>query len=647
MDYYYLSICDSQINEFDTLFSSFCDSLNTAATGYAEIINRVLNEGVISGKIHDSLLEFNQYVKQFTDITSDLGARFHSILPKMLKEIEEADSYLYDAGITTNQRDFTQELYDRLQEYLAKELGEAGSTFINWIGGKFLDFLDLLAGPGSVSMSRAALQKDLNKLMAFNKETSLGLKVLFDSVHAIDRRYSFILSMFSSIMKETGSLLYEMASVADPKNKGGFSSGNVKKIGKAIIQLDEHHKKIVEAIKADAIPTPEMVLAFIADLDNPGFSAFNFVGTQFYNKYIVDSSGWTQFWIGFFNFEKIDKDLLSAGIKQQLGKDITYEEFLELKQMSDTLDSLKSGKQDYEKLSEESREYLKSIKKALGEAGDTTESIYKYMNKYRLEDGSLLLDGRTKEGKRMKEFLGQIKNIEKIAKYGDNALGYMSIFFADYNQQMDYIESMERNANGDPKALKMIGNLKKIYSDRWAAVVDKGMDDVADMGYDAGMKALNKAYPLLGTVTEVINIVGDSTGIGVRYGSAYEAMQMETVCNSSNRLYKNAVDKIRQMSPNDPGYALATQDLVNSFELHKANMKKMYIKMASSMEGREKAYYQYCAQQVSSIRIQDGTQPQIMSYSEFVKTDPYQGPTEVNLWDNINYDDDYRLGDFK
>ena len=48
---------------------------------------------------------------------------------------------------------------------------------------------------------------------------------------------------------------------------------------------------------------------------------------------------------------------------------------------------------------------------------DGTDDVYKILNNMRDQNGNLLLDGRTKEAKRLKEFTEKLKAAKNVVKY--------------------------------------------------------------------------------------------------------------------------------------------------------------------------------------------------------------------------------------
>ncbi len=267
-----------------------------------------------------------------------------------------------------------------------------------------------------------------------------------------------------------------------------------------------------------------------------------------------------------------------------------------------------------------------------------------------VQNGKLILDGRTKEAKRLKAFTEKLKTAKKIAKYTAKTADYLMTLFADYSDQQDILESMALSAEGNPEAMKQVERLRRVYENEWTVVLNKAIDDAGEGIYDVAFGGLEKLFPALGVATETIDVIGNATGLGPQYRAAFDAMQMKTVTSQSQALYKAAVDKLKKAKPTDANYQALVDSVNSTFELHKKNMETMYTKMAESMTGTEKSYYEYCAEQVRNMDLKNPNPPTILSYTEYTKQDlgrvnttTYKSPL---LWDNINYSDDQQVSSF-
>lgn len=616
---YYLVVDDKSLTELDTALTGFCERLEAVIVCYSKVIDRVLAEGVMAGKTHDSLEVFKGYVGRLQSIVSGVGDRIHEITPAYISAIETADSYLYDAGVLGNTRDFSQTLYDQLQAYLEWVGGKAGSAFESWINGGIMDVFDFFG----IHFLRRELQEDLTFLLDYNQETMLGLKSLFDTVHAVDAVFAVRYSAAAVILNQISTLIADMASVIDPKSSAAIPGAKLDKLGNSVSQAEQGYQHFLGATSNAAEATAEQIQAFLdaaGTYYTPGFDGFATAGSTFHAKYSGSGIG-TQVLIGIFNFEEIDKTLLSQTIKQKIGEDITFEEYLYLKQMAATLDSLSEKKTKGQEYTKGLEETLKDLGKDIGYAKDGSKDVYEVLNSLRDKDGNLVLDGRTKEAKRLKKFTKNLKTAKKAVKYTAKTMDYLSVLFADYSQQQDILDSMADAAQGDPKAMAAVERLQRIYEDQFTVALNKAVDESGEIVYDVTMNAIEDALPALGIATKSIDIIGNATGVGPRYRSAYEAMQMESVTGQSQQLYNSAVSKLQKANPNDPNYQQLVDNVNNTFELHKKNMETMYNKMADSMTGTERSYYQYCAQQVKDLDLKNANTTQIMTFKEFSEQD--------------------------
>ena len=125
---------DDQLTKFGESLDKYCGTLKSAAVYYQLIINHILSEGIMEGNTHKYLVQYADLVKQLETVIDGVRDKTAGVIAEYIAAIEEADSYLYDASILKQRRDFTQKLYDSLQAFLKIFDNEVGNAFWERLG---------------------------------------------------------------------------------------------------------------------------------------------------------------------------------------------------------------------------------------------------------------------------------------------------------------------------------------------------------------------------------------------------------------------------------------------------------------------------------------------------------------------------------
>ncbi len=624
---YNLVVSDAQINAVNQKISDYFTNLGTVTLAYDLVINRILKEGIISGQVHTRLERFKGYMPRLRTILKEAEEHFHQILPDFLSEIEKADSYLYDAEILEKPRNFSQDLYEMLQAYIQWSDGEVGSAFETFIISLFAEAFDFLAGPDGVGLIKKKMQEDLGALMRYNRETRLGLKNLFDQVHTLDREYAGKLDLLVEVLKGIASLIQDMAAAADPANQGAFSLWTMTKLDAAMQALEKKCREIKEIdVNKNAPPTTEEIRQYVNRSQStvPGFDSIGNRDDVFLDKY---SAAGAETWAGvvFFEFMDINTDVLTNQLKGIFGEEMTYAEYLELRNMAETLDNISESSGTEVAYSREAEEFFTWLKEFVGVEGKTVEDVYKALNKLRGADGKKILDGRTREAKKLKVFIDRMDKVGKYLEAGVKGVEALEILFSDFSRQQDIIDSLKESAGDSESVQATVRRLQKLYENRWTVLMDKIGTDAGDLIFDElFLKGASKLVPGLDAAVGAIDLTGKITGLCDKYKAVFNAYQMMEAVGTSRAAYSNAVQAFRNAGPDDPNYEKLAENVSNTFELYKNSLEKKYLNMAAAMSGDEKAYYQYCAQQVHMMSMKKPA-PVIMTYQEYIAQDDGTG----------------------
>ena len=618
---YYLIVNNDELNSAGKSFKSFSSVLESAFDQYKLILDNVSTNAVPSGEVHDALVLYSDYIVKVQEISDRIGEKFTKLISNYISEIEYADDYLYDAGISNTTRDFSDTEYEHLRSCLDDPWCSLTDSIGDWFYSKVINVVDFFKWDSA----KACLQNCHCLLLDYNNETAQGLRTLFERVHAVDKKYGASIadgvgnddsntSHFAYViltMCDLRDMLDEMAYIIDPRN-GSFTVGAIEaRLGNAYKELFKNFEKTMAIPEVGSKPTIEE----IADFASQPWAALYF--SHFFqatSMFVYDMGGWEAFLMIVFNMFDISKTVLF--------QESDYENYLTKKQLLSVLEDManeyKYSGSDEQEVIDDCKTFLKYVKKY-------GKDIYKHMNEHRLDNGKLILDGRTIEARQYREFLDSLGGAEKILKYGDDAIEYISRLFTDYSKGLEILDSFENNYTGDEKVLNCVSEIRRLYNKEFGTWVEEGLKIVVDKGLDVALKNLSDAVPVVAVVNAIdegIGIVGEITGLGSKARSMIEGLAYFNLQASSETAFKNALEKVQNADPNSEGYASLVEDLNNCFELNKKNMSKMFKAMAKASTGTKKSYYNYCAKRAETLSMRDTTCPDILSYEEFVALEP-------------------------
>ena len=598
MGYKTMVIKDAELQEASEKFRPFFNELNDVVKQYKTALLDVSNNAIKSGKTHDALVTYLNYVDKLVTVVGEIGGVFENITYDFLDLLDGIDDYLYEPYANV-ERDFSDEQYNYLVECLDDPWCEMTD---NW-GDKLLQGLSWLFN----------LKEKINNchklLLDLNDETKSGLKSLFDEAHDLDFKYGhsvsggvsneedFYTAYFSALcMALCGirDLLKEMATVIDPVN-GSFTPIQVEaRLGNAYREMMDYYDQSVEISRVNESPTIPVISDFASQpWARSYFSDFNYP----IDMYIMDIGGYEAFKMVVYNMFQIGKDHI-------LHSD--YEKYMTKKHLLEVLETMGEG---YHYSESDEKKNVALCGKFLG-----------YVKKYG-KDWYEKLDKRTREAKQFKEFLESLGNAQDILNYGSAGIDYLARLFTDYSAGLETIESFRRNCD-DPVMLESVAEIEALYKKEFGAWAKEAWGVFIDKGFDRAMQLLGKKCSVLAVVSAIdegIQFVGNVTGDGAKSESMYHSLVFHDLCASSSEAYQNALEKFIKMKPEDEGYEQAAQDLSNCFNMHKLNTVKLYEAMENASTGDKRSYYHYCAKQAKMMSMHDNQAVSLMSYEEYLE----------------------------
>lgn len=638
-----LIIKDAEFESASRKFSAFHDNLLDAIRQYKAILTNISTGAVSSGATHDALVLFINYVDSLEAITADLSDRYAMVVRNFISDIEAADDYLYDAGISNVARDFSQSCYEHLVSCLDDPWCSETDSFGDLLYGGFLDILDML----DIDSVKAWLHSCHCLLLDYNDETKQGLAMLFFDVHKINTDYGmsepsmgggdYHTAYFDSIsltMYSIRDMLDEMAEILDP-GSGAFTVGQIQdRLGNAYQELLKYYNQTVEISERYLAPTIGEISDFASQpWASSFFSGFN----SSISDFVCNIGGLAVVQMILFEMFGITKDkllyggdgaltsdeiiaLLTGNRGHIIGKQFTgdgYDVHLTKNQLFSVLQDM-IGNYRYSGSDEE--QLVKNCQTFLDLMEKYGEDWYDKLNNTYGENGKLL-DGRTKEAKMFKDFIDSVGDAQDILKYGSSAAEYLARLFADYSAGKEILDSFERNYAGDEIVLKATDQLQELYNKEFGAWAGEAFDVISKHGLDVALKELGNVCPVVAVVNKIgegIDLVGEATGWGSEAHNMYDALTFHRLYSSSYSAYGNALDHFKAQTPGTEEYDLAARDLENCFNLHKSNIEKMYTAMAGATHHAEQqSYYEYCAKQASTISMKSGPAPDLLTFDQF------------------------------
>ena len=103
--------------EFELLadqVNRYCTNLESGLNQYYDILQTIAGSAIASGATHDAILCFNNYVKGAQEAATGIGGKFANLTSSFISEVDAADSYLYETGLSSV-RDFSDAEYQQLE----------------------------------------------------------------------------------------------------------------------------------------------------------------------------------------------------------------------------------------------------------------------------------------------------------------------------------------------------------------------------------------------------------------------------------------------------------------------------------------------------------------------------------------------------
>lgn len=600
----------------DNDFLSFAGSYKKCLTNYKEwfqtyldILDDVCSTGIKSGRVYEGLVSFKFELHKVIDIPDVLISALNSTINLYLDDLDNAQkvngvSILYDRNYP-GKKDYSSSYFEQLKR--VAEDADYDSGFFN----QALDFVEdtyygVMKFFGCYDNSKeknirntheALLQyNDVTRRQIINIEMQIEnaeevcasrLRQIIDTVDAL-REYIYVFSQnIQKYQYDPDSFVFN----AEFDSKYALLVEKWNDIISINVPTDEEIRDFIQSEASEDFLNEEVAVIddYLADLSTIDIDDYNF---------------WKIIIFQMFN--------ITEG---QISSNGDYSELLEKKELTDMLEELSENysydNSDEQEIVDECKDFLKYVKKY----GD---KWYEYMNTTRDENGKLLLDGRTKQAKEFNKFLDSLGNAKDILKYGDQAITILSKLFVDYEKNLEFLDSFERNANLSQSMKDCFAEIRATYEHSLNQTLTDIGRQIVDNGVD-GLYSISVGK-IVGIVKSSIGFVGDVTGDSGRTAAQVELLTYGyDVVNSSQSAFIESMRKLKAASEEDENYSQLMSDFKNCFTIYKTSIKRLFEKMAAASTVPQKDYYYYCSSEVASMKISDFGKKELMSYEDYLK----------------------------
>lgn len=585
------------------------DILNNVIDSYITSMVQVNYHGFISGEIAEAWVDLTSYVSYVRDYPKEVKTQLSKAINSYLDDLDNAQKYkgnsiLYDYSYKKN-KNYTSEHFRDLKKHvesdgyddnLLKKAGNALENGWHWLGS--------LIGHNDNSKSKN-IKKTQEHILQWRDITKGVLRTIEIDLNTVDSRYSKKLEgiyIFVNQIQDYLSKVKEILLNSDPNN---FSISQYKgELDGKLCSLVSSYNAI---INSDII-TNEDVEKFLENEDEKFLSE----AIDDIHEYLSDLSQIELFDADFWKILIYQQFNIVEGQITSLGN---YEEMLMKKELMEMFDDISST--EYYWNDSMTKDCMDNVKSILDEIKDSGKDLYEYLNSHRNPDGSLILDGRTKEAKNFLKFLDKFEKAGKIIDLGEKGAEFIYGLFVDYEKNLKFLESFENNAQISGEMKEVFKSIHETYEKELTSLVDQSIQLALSEGISA-VYGLCPVSKVIGTVKSTIGIIGNITGDSNATAARYELLSYGwDYVNSAESAFKNSYQKLLECSKNSDNYQEYLNDFKACFSVYKNSIIRIYEKMANASDGKQRDYYYYCSSQLAHLSLKNYNDINIMSYDEF------------------------------
>lgn len=605
-----IKIVNSDLISFANDFSDYVLKYKKWFEDYFDILKKVEENAIMSGCVHDNLIRFHLALVRVDAMPEAIASSLKKIINIYLKDLDAAQTIngvriLYGEKYP-GVRDYSPSHFDKLRKMA--ESADYNTGFLNTVMDSLEDlYYGFLKFFGKYNNSK---EKDIKNtqeaILQYNDVTKRQLRNIQRLVGMAEEKSAELIRHVTDCVNSLIDYIeiFEKTMESFSYNPANFN----------VLQVDfsEKYSRLVRSfnniIKIDEI-TDEDVEKFVnSDFSDDYLNShvrvvYDYIGDLSQIE-ISDWAFWEMLVFQMFN--------ISEGEIATLGQ---YSQLIEKKELLEMMEDL-SGSYSYDGSDEQ--EMLNEAKDGLKYFKKYGNKVYDYLNDHRLSNGKLILDGRTKEAIRFRDFLKSVENAGLILKYGDQAIDLLSTLFVEYNRNLEFLDSFEKNVElrGDLK--ESFEDIKRIYQHDLNQLLDDTLHVIAQDGVNALYSiSIGKT---VGIVKTSIGIIGDISGENAKTEARYELLTYGyDIVGASEDAFRESVRKLKEADKNSEDYAVLVADVKNCFDIYKTSLCRMFEKMAASAQGDQRDYFYYCSSHVSALTLKDFNNIKLMTYEEYLK----------------------------
>lgn len=613
-------------SDFETFSCKYTEELKEYTKWiekYLGYIDDICEEGIISGRAHTELLKFRNEFAKIKDMPETIANSVNKIISEYIDDLDNAQkingvSVLYDRNYK-GYMDYSQKYFYELRN-VAEETNDGGDIF-STLFLNFLDFLeDLYYWANKLKgMYDNSKEKDIRKtqeaLLQYNDVTVRQLRNIERNLNDVDQKcYNRLQKVEDSIKKMYNYI--EVFKKIMEQYQDIPSSFDISKF-----DFESKYFEMIQAfnnVNSIGNVTDEDVEDFISSDGCEQFldEQYNIIKDYTYEVSQIDMMD-VKFW-EIIIFQWFD---IAEGKIKNVGD---YEKYLMKKEIMDMIDDL-AGNYVYSGSGEQ--EIIDEFKSLYNEAKKKGQSTYDFLNKIRDENGKVL-DGRTKKAREFRKFLKSLKNAERILEFGDQGINIISKLFINYDKNLEFLDSFERNVNiSDDTMKECIAEIRATYEHELSQTLNdialQCTNNAVDYIYEINIPVID----VIGKIKKTIGFVGEISGESAKTAAQIEFYNSaRPIIDNAERAFKESLRKLKEADKDAEDYDILMNDFKNSFGFYKNTLSRWLNKMAIASDSPKRDYYYYCSSKVSSMELKDVSNPDFMSYEEYLK----EGYTDVD-----------------
>lgn len=580
----YLTQSERQITDIENLSESYIK--------YIDLLKKINEEDILSGKAARELEIFIKYAESISDSYCEISSSIKTNIEHFINELNDNQKYKgYDILYPENyakMRNYTSEHKRKLLKFCESDDYNVNSlnSFFNGLENAWYYFKTEFLG---IKNDIEQYQKDLLQMHDVVKKI---LNNIFNSLWNTDDYYD---DYFDSIGKSIDDItdyveklnLIAVNVTATPEN---FDMSNYSTV------LDEKLQGIkasLTTVENIFVVTDQDIELFIEDYNE------NFLQEEvdIINDYISNLKISDNLISGFF----IVDDAIGATMQFDSYEDAIY--------TNEVLDTIM-------KVVDENPESFTVEKETIDEFKDFLKFI---KNNGKTSDILLYLNGLEKEkSKVFKEVLDKIgiDNALKILNLGSEAVDFLAYIFADYSEQLNILNSVQKYCSDNGYNDKIFDNIEEYFSKDSSYIIQNMIEKVLSEGLDT-IKDVAKPLKIFDTIMGFVNKGTEAMGFDETAKVRYELLVYGKKVNEYKQGLEDAISSIKNLNKDTKEYKNGLEDVKNMFDFFKTFLSSIYEKMSIVATGNRKPYFDYLSRTIDGLTLKNYKNYNIMTYEEY------------------------------